>query len=246
MKEKKLATKPTRTSSSKSQKKPLKNSNRTKTSQDRSELINEGSVQKDTKRTKSTVRNEKNEIDFSKSFFLNDLLTSSDESSRETFSAEILKKIVNLKTNTRIETLNDGVNLRDSGKTPSRKHQVFFILAIFIIVILGFWAPQISRIVGIPIDPAAYTAEYFENPEIVKTGIVSGDLLNVRIENGFRKKRTISWKAINASRILDSGRLEIPSFGTSSISIKTTGALPGEKIQVYIDHVSKPLTVSVN
>jgi len=233
------------TLSGKSQKKDLKNSNQSKKSKSKSELNDKVSVRKITKRVSSKVQNEISEIDFSKSFFLTDLPTSAEVGNQETYSTKILKELKNSRAR-RVETLGDEEYARESGKTAGDKHLVLFIIAIFTIAILGFWAPQISRVVGIPIDPAAFTAEYFQNPEIVKTGIVSGDLLNVRIENGFRKKRTISWKAINASRILDSGTLEIPPFSTFSISIKTTGALPGEQIEVYVDHVSKPLTVSVN
>jgi len=66
----------------------------------------------------------------------------------------------------------------------TRPKSVITLAVIFGILLAGFWGPQIGREIGIPFDPATYEAVFFQNPEIVVTCLVAGDLVDFGITNG--------------------------------------------------------------
>jgi hypothetical protein len=119
------------------------------------------------------------------------------------------------------------------------------ILIILSFVIAGFWAPQIARLLGIPIDPVPFTAVYFQNPEIVADGIVAGDLIVFGITNGDRVAQKITWRIKSGSTVLKSGIEEIPANSDKLITEQTTGALNGSKLEIFAGDLETPITVPV-
>jgi hypothetical protein len=119
------------------------------------------------------------------------------------------------------------------------------IIVILAFVIAGFWAPQIARSLGIPIDPAPFTAVYFQNPEIVADGIVAGDLIVFGITNGDRVAQKITWRIKSGSTVLKSGIEEIPANSDKLITEQITGALNGSKLEIYAGDLETPITVPV-
>jgi len=122
-------------------------------------------------------------------------------------------------------------------------------IAVFVlvlgIVISGFWGPQIARSLGIPIDPARFTAVYFQNPEIVARGIASGDLVVFGITNGDRITHVISWRMQSGNSILQEGSVQIPANSNKLVAKLTTGARVGKNIEIFAGDLKDPITVSV-
>jgi hypothetical protein len=119
------------------------------------------------------------------------------------------------------------------------------IVLILAIVLAGFWAPQIARSLGIPIDPAPFTAVYFQNPEIVADGIVVGDLIVFGITNGDRVTHKITWRIKSGNTLLKSGTVAIPANSDELITEQTTGALNGSKLEIFVGDLETPITVPV-
>ena len=126
---------------------------------------------------------------------------------------------------------------------------VWCTIAVFLLVlgmiISGFWGPQIARSLGIPIDPARFTAVYFQNPEIVGRGIASGDLVVFGITNGDRIAHVISWRMQSGKSILQEGSVRIPANSNKLVAKLTTGARVGKKIEIFAGDLKDPITVSV-
>ena len=122
-------------------------------------------------------------------------------------------------------------------------------IAVFVlvlgIIISGFWGPQIARSLGIPIDPARFTAVYFQNPEIVARGIASGDLVVFGITNGDRITHVISWRMQSGNSILQEGSVQIPANSNKLVAKLTTGARVGKNIEIFAGDLKDPITVSV-
>jgi hypothetical protein len=159
------------------------------------------------------------------------------------------------KTNKNVQSKVKNSNNRRSNKShlPMRTEDPFgtFInnLTIIIIflafVISGFWAPQISRSLGIPIDPIPFTAVYLQNPDIVADGIVAGDLIIFGITNGDRLTQKITWRIKSGNTLLKSGIEEIPANSDKFITEQTTGAFNGKNLEIYAGDLETPITVPV-
>jgi hypothetical protein len=134
-----------------------------------------------------------------------------------------------------------------SKNSPIRTflNNLIIIVLILAFVIAGFWAPQIARFLGIPIDPAPFTAVYFQNPEIVADGIVAGDLIVFGITNGDRFAHKITWRIKSGNTLLKSGTVAIPANSDKLITEQTTGALNGSKLEIYAGDLETPITVPV-
>ena len=135
--------------------------------------------------------------------------------------------------------------MRGEGSFKIFLNNLTVILVVLVFVIAGFWAPQIARSLGIPIDPAPFTAVYFQNPEIVANGIVAGDLIVFGITNGDRVSQKITWRIKSGSTVLKSGIEEVPANSDKLITEKTTGALNGSKLEIYAGNLETPITVPV-
>jgi hypothetical protein len=134
--------------------------------------------------------------------------------------------------------------------TNKRFNKTFFsnlvlIALVFALVLAGFWGPQIVRAMGIPIDPARFTAVYFQNPEIVAKGIATGDLVVFGITNGDRLTQKISWRMKSGNTILQSGVEEIAGNSNKLIAKQTTGALVGKRLEIFAGDLKTPITVWV-
>jgi len=122
---------------------------------------------------------------------------------------------------------------------------IFVFVLVLGIIISGFWGPQIARSLGIPIDPARFTAVYFQNPEIVAKGIASGDLVVFGIMNGDRIAHVISWRMQSGNKILQKGSVQVPANSNKLIAKITTGARVGKNIEIFADDLKDPITVPV-
>ena len=134
--------------------------------------------------------------------------------------------------------------------TNKRFNKTFFsnlvlITLIFALVLAGFWGPQIVRAMGIPIDPAPFTAVYFQNPEIVAKGIAAGDLVVFGITNGDRLAHKISWQMKSGDTTLQSGVEEIAGNSDKLIAKQSTGAAVGSRLEIYAGDLKTPISVWV-
>ena len=119
------------------------------------------------------------------------------------------------------------------------------VAAAVAVVIAGFWGPQIVRGLGIPIDPKPYTAVYFQDPTIVETGIVAGDLIIFGVHNGFRKERNLTWRMVSGSAPLARGQVTVNANEDSQLAASTSGAIPGELLKIYVEGTKAPITIQV-
>jgi hypothetical protein len=159
------------------------------------------------------------------------------------------------KTNKNVQSKVKNSNIRRSIKShlPMRTEEPFrtllnnlTITVIFLVfVISGFWASQIARFLGIPIDPAPFTAVYFQNPEIVADGIVAGDYIIFGITNGDRLAHKITWHLKSGNTLLKTGIVSIPANSDKLITEQTTGALNGSELEIYAGDLETPITVPV-
>jgi hypothetical protein len=134
--------------------------------------------------------------------------------------------------------------------TNKRFDKAFFsnlvlIALVFALVLAGFWGPQIARSLGIPIDPAPFTAVYFQNPEIVAKGIATGDLVVFGITNGDRLAHKISWQMKSGNTTLQSGVEEIAGNSDKLIAKQSTGAAVGSRLEIYAGDLKTPISVWV-
>jgi hypothetical protein len=135
--------------------------------------------------------------------------------------------------------------MRTEGNLKIFFNNLTIIVIILVFVVTGFWAPQIARSLGIPIDPAPFTAVYFQNPEIVADGIVSGDLIIFGITNGDREVHKITWRIESGNTLLKTGIVSIPANSDKLITEQTTGALNGSELEIYAGDLETPITVPV-
>jgi hypothetical protein len=135
--------------------------------------------------------------------------------------------------------------MRTEGTLKIFFNNLTIIVIILVFVVTGFWAPQIARSLGIPIDPAPFTAVYIQNPEIVADGIVSGDLIVFGITNGDRVVHKISWRIESGNTLLKTGIVSIPANSDKLITEQTTGALNGSELEIYAGDLETPITVPV-
>jgi hypothetical protein len=116
---------------------------------------------------------------------------------------------------------------------------------VFGVVLAGFWGPQIVRAMGIPIDPARFTAVYFQIPEIVAKGIAAGDLVVFGITNGDRLAHKISWQMKRGNTTFQSGVEEIAGNSDKLIAKQSTGAAVGSRLEIYAGDLKTPISVWV-
>jgi hypothetical protein len=135
--------------------------------------------------------------------------------------------------------------MRTNGLLRSVLNNLITIVTILAFVIAGFWVPQIARSLGIPIDPAPFTAVYFQNPEIVADGIVAGDFIIFGITNGDRLAHKITWHLKSGNTLLKTGIVSIPANSDKLITEQTTGALNGSQLEIYAGDLETPITVPV-
>ena len=119
------------------------------------------------------------------------------------------------------------------------------VAAAVALIVAGFWGPQIVRKIGIPIDPEPFTAVYFQDPTIVQTGIVSGDLVVFGVYNGFRDQRNLTWRMESEATTLNRGQVLVNANSDSYVAVSTTGALPGRLLKIYIEGTETPITIQV-
>ena len=133
----------------------------------------------------------------------------------------------------------------DRPRTKKDSLPLVIVAAAVAIIIAGFWGPQIVRTLGIPIDPKPYTAIYFQDPTIVQTGIVAGDLVIFGVHNGYRDQRNLTWHMDSGSAQLARGQVMVDANGDSQLAVSSTGALPGELLKIYVEGTSAPITIQV-
>ena len=76
-------------------------------------------------------------------------------------------------------------------------------------------------------------------------GIVAGDLIVFGITNGDRVSQKITWRIKSGSTVLKSGIEEIPANSDKLITERTTGALNGSELEIYVGDLETPITVPV-
>jgi hypothetical protein len=134
-----------------------------------------------------------------------------------------------------------------SSQSQGEKNSLPLIVvaAVVALIVAGFWGPQIVRKIGIPIDPEPFTAIYFQDPTIVQTGIVSGDLVVFGVHNGYRDQRNLTWRMESGKITLNRGQVLVNANSDSFIAVSTSGALPGGVLKIYVEGTETPITIQV-
>ncbi len=127
----------------------------------------------------------------------------------------------------------------------TRPKSVITLAVIFGILLAGFWGPQIGREIGIPIDPATYEAVFFQNPEIVGTGLVAGDLVVFGITNGSRAAQTITWTMASGTTVIHQGVVNLAPNSQQLVAQTSDGAVAGDRLSIGISGLANPITVEV-
>jgi hypothetical protein len=131
-------------------------------------------------------------------------------------------------------------------RVTRRKHlQVLIVSLVVTAIIAGFWGPQITRALRIPIGQESYTSIYFEDPTVVQRGLVAGDLLVFGLHNGSEDSRSLKWKVLSGRINLAQGVASLDPNSDSYVQISTAGAISGQKLSVYLEGISAPITVEV-
>jgi hypothetical protein len=120
------------------------------------------------------------------------------------------------------------------------------ILLIAVLVFSGFWGRQIVGLLGFPINPAPFTALYFEDPHIAGTGIAQGSTLTFGIHNGYPKSKIIKWKASIGKRTLKTGEVQLKAFSSQDIKLRVTKGQPGDFLSISSDALKTPISAVIS
>ena len=127
---------------------------------------------------------------------------------------------------------------KSSQLSPSK---VLMGLFIFLLLIAGFWGRPVVSALGIPVDPAPYSALYFEDPHVAITGVKPGSVLSFGINNGSPKSRDFKWEAKVESRPLKKGTIKLGPYQRITLKVKVTSGKPMEFVAISVNTLSSPI-----
>jgi len=129
------------------------------------------------------------------------------------------------------------------GQPSTRR--ILTIAVITALVISGFWARPIVKFLGFPVDPAPFTAIYFDDPHIGGTGIKNGSQLAFGINNGSVQRRTFHWTAKLSGRNFAKGAVTLEPNTERLLKVAIRNAKPGDFIEIAVDKLKTPIAAVV-
>ena len=120
------------------------------------------------------------------------------------------------------------------------------IVLVAVLVVSGFWGRQIVGVLGFPVNPAPFTAIYFDDPHIAGTGITNGSTLSFGMHNGYPKSKTIKWKVLIGESILKTGKVELEPFSSQNVKLRVTKGQPGDFLSISSDALKTPISAVIS
>jgi len=120
------------------------------------------------------------------------------------------------------------------------------VILALVLVISGFWGRQIVGLLGVPTNPAPFTALYFQDPHISGTGIVKGSTLTFGMHNGYPKTKTINWKVSIADRTYRTGKVELKAFTSQNVDLLVNSGQPGDFLTISDDALKASISAVIS
>jgi hypothetical protein len=120
------------------------------------------------------------------------------------------------------------------------------IVLVSVLVLSGFWGRQIVGVLGFPINPAPFTALYFDDPHIAGTGITQGSTLTFGMHNGYPKSKTIKWRASIGDKTFKTGQVEVKPFSSQNVKLRVTKGQPGDFLSISSDALKTPISAVIS
>ena len=119
-------------------------------------------------------------------------------------------------------------------------------ILVLVLVISGFWGRQIVGLLGFPVNPAPFTALYFDDPHIAGSGITEGSTLTFGIHNGYPKTKTINWKVSIADRTYRTGKVELKAFTSQNMDLLVNSGQPGDFLTISDDALKASISAVIS
>ena len=129
------------------------------------------------------------------------------------------------------------------GQPSTRRTLTIAIISV--VLISGFWARPIVMFLGFPVDPAPFTAIYFDDPHIGGTGIRNGSQLAFGINNGSVQRRTFHWTAKLSGRNIAKGAVTLEPNTERLLKVAIRNAKPGDFLEIAVDKLKTPIAAVV-
>lgn len=120
------------------------------------------------------------------------------------------------------------------------------VIVLLVLVISGFWGRQIVGLLGVPTNPAPFTALYFEDPHISGTGIIKGSTLTFGMHNGYPKTKTINWKVSIADRTYKTGKVDLKAFTSQKVDLLVSSGQPGDFLTISDDALKASISAVIS
>jgi len=120
------------------------------------------------------------------------------------------------------------------------------IILLIVLVISGFWGRQIVGLLGVPTNPAPFTALYFEDPHVSGTGIIKGSTVTFGMHNGYPITKTINWKVSIADRTYKSGKVELKAFTSQNVDLPVNSGQPGDFLTISDDALKASISAVIS
>ena len=134
---------------------------------------------------------------------------------------------------------------REKEFSQGNSTKVFMVLGIFLLLIAGFWGRSSASLLGIPVDPAPYSALYFEDPHLATTGVKPGSLVAFGILNGSSSDKNFNWEAKVESRLLKKGNVRLGPHQRITLNVKVTGGKPMDFVRISVNTLDSPIVAVV-
>jgi len=120
------------------------------------------------------------------------------------------------------------------------------VILALVLVISGFWGRQIVELLGFPVNPAPFTALYFDDPHIAGSGITEGSTLTFGIHNGYSKLKIIKWKVSIGENILKTGKVVLKPFSSQNVRLRVTNGQPGDFLTISDDALKASISAVIS
>ena len=143
------------------------------------------------------------------------------------------------------ESLNTFNREREKEFSQGNSTKVFMVLGICLLLIAGFWGRSSASLLGIPVDPAPYSALYFEDPHLATTGVKPGSLVAFGILNGSSSDKNFNWEAKVESRLLKKGNVRLGPHQRITLNVKVNGGKPMDFVRISVNTLDSPIVAVV-
>ena len=120
------------------------------------------------------------------------------------------------------------------------------VILLLVLVFSGFWGRQIVGLLGIPVNPAPFTALYFEDPHVSATGVLKGSTLIFGMHNGYPNSKSIKWKVSISDRTYKTGTVELKPFSSQNVKLLVKSGQPGEFLTISDDALKTSISAVIS